>query len=299
MLHFLKPIKITLSIILLFPIISFAQWTQIGSDINGEAPNDQSGYATSLSADGNTVAIGARFNAGAGSASGHVRIFENNSNIWEQKGNDIDGLEISDTFGFSVSISGDGNIVAIGAPDANSFESGQVRVFEFQGGDWVQIGDDIDGEALSDHSGFSVSLSDDGNRVAIGAPDNGVEPGVGSNFGQVRVYENQSNIWVQLGSDIDGDDPEDNLGYAVSLNKDGSIMATGSKEHNSAAGHVKVFEYQTDTWVQIGNDIEGEAMNDKFGGAVSLNNQGHIIAVGAEDNNTTGFTKINPTLGFK
>ena len=292
MLHFLKPIKTTLSIILLFPIISFAQWTQIGSDINGEAPNDQSGYATSLSANGNTVAIGARFNDGAGSTSGHVRIFENNSNIWKQKGNDIDGLEISDTFGFSVSISGDGNVVAIGAPDANSFESGQVRVFEFQGGNWVQIGDDIDGEALSDHSGFSVSLSDDGNRVAIGAPDNGVEPVVGSNFGQVRVYENQSNIWVQLGSDIDGDAPEDNLGYAVSLNKDGSIMATGSKEHNSAAGHVKVFEYQTNTWVQIGNDIEGEAMNDKFGGAVSLNNQGNIIAVGAEDNNTTGEVRV-------
>ena len=38
--------------------------------------------------------------------------------------------------------------------------------------DWMQLGQDIDGGAAGDESGWSVSLSSDGNAVAIGAPDN-------------------------------------------------------------------------------------------------------------------------------
>jgi hypothetical protein len=294
---------VALFILLLYPCILLAQWTQIGDDIDGEAANDQSGFAISLSADGNTVVIGAQFNADAGSASGHVRVYENNSNVWQQKGNDINGVAVNDKFGFSVSISADGNTIAVGAPDNNSngFEAGHVRVFEFQGGTWTQIGSDIIGEAFSDHSGYSVSLSADGNRVAIGAPDNGLVEGEGANFGQVRVYENQSGSWVQIGDDIDGENPEDNSGYAVSLNQDGSVVAIGAPNNSNAttgagAGHVRVYRYQADDWVQIGDDIDGEATTDKFGGAVSLNNVGNILAVGAIDNNSMGHVRVFENL---
>ena len=53
------------------------------------------------------------------------------------------------------------------------------------GGNWVQLGQDIDGEAAGDHSGSSVSLSQNGGLVAIGAPLN---DGNGGGSGQVRVY---------------------------------------------------------------------------------------------------------------
>ncbi|GAB1856500.1 hypothetical protein MHTCC0001_13350 [Flavobacteriaceae bacterium MHTCC 0001] len=295
MLKFLNSKKVILNLLLLYAFAMQSQnWSQIGSAITGAADNDQSGTAVSLNADGNTVAIGSPFNDDGGNASGEVRVFENIANTWQQKGNDITGIAASDRFGFSVSISADGNVVAIGAPDNNdnSFESGHVRIFQFQTNTWVQIGSTIVGDALSDHSGFSVSLSDDGTRVAIGAPDNGLVANVGSNYGQVRVFENQSGNWVQLGGDIIGDVPEDNLGYAVSLNEDGSIVAVGSREHNSAAGHVKVFQYQTNAWVQLGSDIEGTDSDDKFGGAISLNNSGSIVAVGAEDHDGTGQVRV-------
>ncbi len=51
--------------------------------------------------------------------------------------------------------------------------------------DWIQIGDDIDGVAVFDNSGFSVSLSADGDEVAIGSPNNGID---GNSSGHVRVY---------------------------------------------------------------------------------------------------------------
>lgn len=281
----------------LFPIIVFGQWLQIGNDIDGESTNDHSGFSVCISADGNTVIIGARNNSDSGSASGQIRVYQNIANVWQQKGSDINGIAISDKFGSSVSISADGNIIAAGAPDnnANGFESGHVRAYKFQGTDWVQIGNDIAGEAFSDHSGFAISLSDNGNRLAIGAPDNGLIPNVGSNFGQVRVFENQNNNWVQIGSDIDGENPEDNSGFAVSLNGDGSIVAIGAPNNTDTihgAGHVRVYSFNSSTWVQIGNDIDGVGVNDKFGGAVSLNNQGNILAVGALDHNGTGQVRV-------
>ena len=64
--------------------------------------------------------------------------------------------------------------------------SGHVRVYEYSGGSWSQLGADIDGEAAGDSSGYSVSLSSDGTIVAIGATGN---DGNGSNSGHVRVYE--------------------------------------------------------------------------------------------------------------
>lgn len=293
--------KLIFSMLFLCPLILLGQWVQLGEDIDGEAINDQSGYSISLSADGNTVIIGAPFNDNGGSSSGHIRVFENNANIWQQKGNDINGANISDKFGFSVSISADGNTIAVGAPDsnANGFESGHVRVYQFEETEWIKIGEDIIGETGSDHSGHSVSLSADGNRVAIGAPDNGVEATMGSNFGQVRIYENQGDNWEQIGEDIDGENPEDNSGFAVSLNEDGNIVAIGAPNNTNTiqgAGHVRVYNYDSNNWVQIGEDIDGIALNDKFGGAVSLNNQGNIIAVGARDHSGIGQVSVFENL---
>ena len=46
------------------------------------------------------------------------------------------------------------------------------RVYSWNGSSWTQLGSDIDGEAASDNSGYSVSLNSDGDRVAIGATYN-------------------------------------------------------------------------------------------------------------------------------
>ena len=50
-------------------------WEQQGADIDGEAADDRSGWSVSLSSDGTTVAIGAPYNDGNGSNSGHVRVY--------------------------------------------------------------------------------------------------------------------------------------------------------------------------------------------------------------------------------
>ena len=163
-------------------------WVQLGLDIDGEAASDKSGGSVSLSSDGTRVAIGARTNDGRWSDSGHVRVFDWDGSSWSQVGKDIDGEDVKDYSGGSVSLSSDGSIVAIGATgnDGNGKSSGHVRLYGYDGSSWKQLGDDIDGEAEGDGSGNSASLSSDGSRVAIGALSNDDN---GLSSGHVRVYE--------------------------------------------------------------------------------------------------------------
>ena len=164
-------------------VLAFAgpAWSQIqlGSDIDGEAAGDYSGISVALSSNGTRVAIGAPNND-----AGQARIYDWNGTAWTQLGADIDGEASGDFLGRSVALSSDGTRVAIGAP-GNGDNAGQVRIYDWNGTAWVQLGSDIDGEASGDYSGHSVALSSDGMRVAIGAPDN---DGNGNNAGQVRVY---------------------------------------------------------------------------------------------------------------
>ena len=74
-----------------------------------------------------------------------------------------------------------------------------VVLQEFMNGNgtntWVQLGQDIDGEAAGDNSGYLVSLNSQGNIVAIGAPDN---DGNGNISGHTRIYEWNGTSWVQF-----------------------------------------------------------------------------------------------------
>ena len=173
------------------PAFEWGVYSIIGTDIDGEAANDNNGYSVSLSSDGTTVAIGAIANDGNGHGSGHVRIYSWNSmtSAWEQQGADIDGEAEYDYSGWSVSLSSDGTTVAIGAigNDGNGVNSGHVRIYAWNSitSAWEQQGADIDGEAVNDNNGHSVSLSSDGSTVAIGAPYNDDN---GESSGHVRIY---------------------------------------------------------------------------------------------------------------
>lgn len=167
-------------------------WLQLGQNIDGEDVGDYSGSSVSLSDNGTTVAIGARWNDGNGDRAGHVRVFQYDdvSKSWLQMGQDIDGEATGDDSGYSISLSDDGGTVAIGATgnEGNGSDAGHVRVFQYDNlsKSWLQLGHDIDGQTAGDRSGYSVSLSDDGTTVAIGAPQNEDDDDDGA--GQVRVY---------------------------------------------------------------------------------------------------------------
>ncbi len=213
----------------------------------------------------------------------HTQSFSQN---WQQLGSSINGEAAFDNSGRAVSLSADGSTLAIGAisNSGNGLSAGHVRVYKFISGDWVQQGEDIDGEAEGDNSGQSVSLNADGSILAIGANNN---DGNGSDAGHVRVYKFISGDWVQQGEDIDGEDAINYSGWSVSLNANGDIVAIGATFNNGSApasGHVRVYKFISGSWVQQGEDIDGEEAADFAGWSVSLNADGDIIAIGAPEN---------------
>ncbi|CAK0877332.1 unnamed protein product [Prorocentrum cordatum] len=304
-------------------MVNGASWSQLGQDIDGEAPGDQSGKSVSLSSDGSRVAIGAINNGGAGYSSGHVRVFGLSGNTWSQLGQDIDGEASYDYSGWSVSLSSDGSRVAIGASynGGAGYWSGHVRVFGLSGNTWSQLGQDIDGEASGDYSGGSVSLSSDGSRVAI--------VGVAEQRRQPRGHwsDRQRRCWVQVRSRSRfrafGQHMEPVgaghrwrsllrlqwlVGVAEQRRSRSRLRAFGQHMEpvgaghrcrvaigasyndgaGSSSGHVRVFGLSGNTWSQLGQDIDGEASGDRSGGSVSLSSDGSRVAIGAYFNDGAG-----------
>ena len=108
---------------------------------------------------------------------------------------------MDDNLGHSVSLSADGNVIAIGAP-WNGIAAGHVRIYKNVNSTWTQVGSDIEGEAAYDFSGNSVSLSADGNVVAVGALSFSYNYSDGTPLGNVRIYKNINNTWIKIGDDI-------------------------------------------------------------------------------------------------
>lgn len=281
--------KIVQGIVFLLPFIIFSQ-SQVGNSINGEENNDLSGNSISLSADGNTIAVGAYLNDGNGDKSGQVRVFQNTNGVWSKIGQDIDGENSGDQLGKSVALSADGKIVAIGVPwnDTKGINAGQVSIYKNTNGVWKKFGNDIYGKRNGNQLGYAISLTNDGTTVAIGAPQNSEN---GKFAGQVQVYNYNNGYWQLIGQPIDGKSVGDLAGLSVNLSSKGDVIAIGSTRNSDkgeAAGQVRVFKNVNNNWTQLGNAIYGSSEGDQFGTSVSLADNGNVIAIGAARNDGSG-----------
>ena len=274
---------------LLFSTGLMAQ-VQVGQPILGAASGDYFGENTAINGNGTIVAGFATMHD---SNKGHVRVFQytpTGNASWTQMGSDIDGESANDNGaiengGNNIALNLAGNILAFGSvnDDGTATNAGHVRVFQFISGNWVQMGDDIDGEAQSDNLGVSVALSDDGYTIVIGANEH--DDDGASQTGAIYVYTWNGSAWVQKGSSLHGS-ANHLFGNDVSVNSNGTIIAGSSRRASSNKGQVKIYQYNssaTDSWTLIGS-ILGEANNDYSGASISLNSSGNIIAIGATNN---------------
>lgn len=291
--------KKLLIIIALLPTLCFGQWNQIGTDIDGQATNEQSGTSSKLNTDGTVLVVSAPRSLDNGIMKGKVRVFERNGSSWIQKGTDITGSNVGDAFGNSVAISAGGNIVIIGAPGnlnpdylSPTGPTGYARIFEWNGSNWAQKGSDIQGSAANDITGNTVSINASGNSIGVSIP--GFDGANGANCGAICNFEWNGTTWIQKGSDILGPTANTYLGVHA-LNSTGNIIAIGSAGDNtggSNTGSVKVFEFNGSSWMQKGNTV--------LGNNSALQGHGSTLAI---DNNGTnfitgGYSFTNGALGY-
>lgn len=259
-------------------------WIQLGADIDGETTTDRSGSSVSLSADGHTIAIGSPGYGGAGIAPGYTRIFRFNGINWIQIGDPIHAVSNVDLCGSSVSLSADGNSVAIGSPyyENNGVSTtGLVRVFSLEDNSWVIKGDPLYGITEDENFGFDLELSDDGNTLVVGGP-NHEENGV--NYGYARVFSFENASWTQKGSNLNGTVESERFGDRVSISNNGNRIAVSSPRFNGSLigqGRVGIYEHNGSDWVQVEQDIFG-AQLAYLGSQVDLNHDGSTIVVGAQ-----------------
>ena len=244
------------------------------------------GTSMAMSFDGSIIAVGGPSYNGNYSESGRVKVWKwnDNTNLYVPMGQDLnDGTQIGDRFGYTLALSGNGQVLVVGS---NKYPSGYFRSYSYNVGNntWDPVGQ-IFNQA---YSVASLELNINGNILAVGtARDN-------SEKGKVRLYEwdETASNWLETRPELVGDDTKDHFGFSIAMNNDGSIIAVGSSQKNNTTttkGLVRIWEWSvTNTWVERGNGIYGEAEGDKSGWSVGMNNDGNIIIVGARYNDAEG-----------
>jgi hypothetical protein len=173
-------------------------------------------------------------------------------------------------FGYNMSISDNANTLAICAPTDNSY-AGKFYFYSLnESFEWVPKGELLNGQC--------VAVSNDGNVVAIGDTMYNYSS-TKTNTGRVKIYEfNESPVgWVQIGSDIVGDNEDDKIGHSLSLSSNGHILAVGSERYNSGRGKVTIYNYNTG-WHPI-HTFDGTKQYNKFANKISLSSNGTKIVI--------------------
>ncbi len=279
--------------------------------------NDFFGTAVALSADGNTLAVSTRDDDQVAGNSGAVDIFLRFSALWvysttlkaSNPGN-------NDRFGSSISLSDDGLKLAVGAPEEDSADalsqgnnsaanSGAVYTFLRSAPGWSQTGYlKASNIGAGDEFGTSVAWSGDGTRLIVGASfEDSASTGVDStpdeaatDNGAAYVFEDGGSGFAQTaylkptGPALGGE-----FGSSVAIDLDGDTIAVGAKRRANEEGAVFVFSRAGSTWSQQQLLTAAEpGTDDKFGQSVSLSNDGNILAVSADEEETSA-GGLNPT----
>ena len=265
------------------------EWVQMGQRINGDEPDDRFGYTVSPDSSGYTMAIGARSSLN-GEESGHVQVYQWDDSTWIEKGEKLIGDLAHHNFCWTMDLSADGNTIAIGGPHGGTSSPGYAKVFNWNGSEWVQKGETLYEEEPGEIFGFSLSMSSDGDIVAISARGDRT---YGAYTGKVRVYAWNDTSWSQMGTAMIGDSALNSYGWYVSLDADGSTLAIGAQGNfisDTSSGYVDIFDWNGQDWQQAGDRLYGTGHRDKFGSSLALSADGDIVAAGGNlDASGSGF----------
>ncbi|MEM8907247.1 MAG: T9SS type A sorting domain-containing protein [Bacteroidota bacterium] len=149
--------------------------------------------------------------------------------------------------------------------------------------------------------GWSVALSDDGQRLAVGAIDGGA-----LGRGYVKIFDYVNGDWIQIGSTLSDEINGGQFGKALAFSPDGNRLAvgdTGNSEFATNAGKVSIYAFDGTDWTVPGNPIYGTQELNFSGEALAFANEGSRLAVGAFGQNAIGqlvgtvrvFDEINGT----
>jgi len=192
--------------------------------------------------------------------------------------------DISGQFGWSIDTDNAGQYVVVGAPTAQS-SVGYAKVYSITSpsntASLLYTTSQLDDPSGNYMTGFSVSISGNGNVIAVGAP------GYNSNNGGVLIYTNNNGV-ISYSTIISPTSAGAYIGQYVKLNKDGTVLAIGAPLYGTTVGRVWVYKYTT-SWnlVQVISNPDSPTAK-YFGDVISMNCNGNKIFIGARSTITGG-----------
>jgi hypothetical protein len=254
----LKFIVTILAVLLCVSKVS-AQWIQVENDVSDTTY--AFGYAISLDSSGTIFAVG--------DAKGRAAVYERIDNNWAQMGKTIIKNSNFSQAGWKLNLNGNGKVVAIG-----DYTNGDAQVFEYDGTDWRQRGENLSGKTHG-FFGHSVGLNSNGDILVAAAP---LDDSTLINDQGIYVYKYENGNWLLYGEKQTDYDSLNHLGRQVCINSDGSIFA--SSGFYGDTGMVRIYRMEENKWKQLGNDILCESTGYLFGEDIRLSNDGYTIAIG-------------------
>ena len=208
-------------------------------------------------------------------------------------------LSDENSFGASVALSGDGQVLVVGAPEAER-RQGRVEIFVLVDNQWVTR-DAVTGINNQGELGTSVAVSQEGLIVALS------EPGFAGRTGRVTVYNYNpaSGAYVTLGEPIVGGVGNSYSGTSIALSADGFRLAIGAPYYSGVDGlqmhgQVRVYEFIGNEWTPMGSPINGGGTLDWLGFAVDLSDDGlKLVASAPQNADLDGYVRTwqwNPSL---
>ncbi len=266
-------------------------WEQLGQDLFGTYPGGLYGSAVTISADGTMIAVSAPQHFDPTFFRGLVEVYRlNGSDAWELVGEPFRGINFNgdERAGNDLAFSADGNRIAIAHPfyQLNGFDRGLVGVYDLVNEEWQQVGDYFIGDDDDDQTGSSVSLSADGNTIAIGDKD---DDAFGQDNGSAKVYQWDGSAWNQLGSTLtEFGNPGigvGEFGTELDISDDGTRLVVtapgGVVSGGQQNGFFQLYEYRNDDWALVGNQVEAEQTFSNFGNTIGFSGDGLTVIVGA------------------
>ena len=221
---------------------------------------------------------------------------------WQQVGEILsleDPYKDDIRFGNAVAISADGNRIAVGLPGLDDSEDGKlkragsVHIFDMINGTNWEANTRILGAYSDAKLGTNLALSDDGKRIAIGAPSD-INTGAS---GYVAIYE-ESNVngqWA-IAANFSGGIDQGRFGESVAFAGDGSVIAIGDIYFNDRGiqdtGAVRIYQEISGVWNPMGTTIPGSKKGDRFGWSISLSKDGSRIAASSLGFNEPGYVRV-------
>ncbi|MCB9312246.1 MAG: T9SS type A sorting domain-containing protein [Lewinellaceae bacterium] len=202
-----------------------------------------------------------------------------------QVGQVIYGDTLGDAAGSALSMPDEKTIAIAAHGNSGKGLSGHVRVLSLNGGQWIQKGPDIYDLSEHDWTGWSIDMPD-ANTLAVGTINSNIP---GKRAGHVRIFEWDGQSWEQKGQTIVGESAGDRCGSSVSM-PDANTIAIGAYQNGGngpQSGHVRIFTWDGEFWIQKGQDIDGEGSFDRSGCSVCMPDP-NTIAIGAYLNNGNG-----------